>query len=147
MRYGATPVSVEVFDAILREHEQGHTLRQIARLHGLPYSRVRKIVKDAEEDRLTRDIKLNDSAAAYTTTELLLLKIRKSVELCSAEDRQGLKYLTGAMKDLYAIKAFRDALGEQEQQARIELLRKQTASSDEAEAVVIDVQSEEEYSE
>lgn len=54
-------------------------------------------------------------------------RLKKSVETCKRGviDRQGLKALTSALKDLKEIAMIQTALQEQEQQARIEKLRKE----------------------
>ena len=62
----------------------------------------------------------------------------KLLEVKSIVDRQGLKQIASALKDIKEVKMLRTALDEQEQEARIANLRRQ-ANKDEEESSVIEV--------
>ena len=86
----------------------------------------------------TKVIEYNNDRRPDKPTKETVHEEEKLLEVKSIVDRQGLKQIASALKDIKEVKMLRTALDEQEQEARIANLRRQ-ANKDEEESSVIEV--------
>lgn len=75
----------------------------------------------------TKVIEYNNPDRPDKPTKETIHEEEKLLEVQSIVDRRGLREIASALKDLKEVKGIRSALDEQEQQARIENLKKQAA--------------------
>lgn len=85
---------------------------------------VTKYVEAVEDKKIDRLKRIQD------ISDRLLDKIEKSIEEINLLDKQGLKWLTGAIKDIKEIQGIKSEIDIREQEARIENLRKQAKQED-----------------
>ena len=81
----------------------------------------------------------NRAAKIHSVADKLLLKIESMVDRPEPMSEKALRALTAAVKDLKEIQSVRSELDRQEQQARIDNLRKQAKKDDNDTAAVIEV--------
>ena len=81
-------------------------------------------------------------------TKEVIHEEEKVLEVSSIIDRQGLKHIASALKDIKEVKMLKSELDRQEQEARIDKLRKEAMVEKENQEVKVTIQGElEEYSE
>ena len=77
----------------------------------------------------TKTIEYNNDRRPDKPTKEVVHEEEKLLEVKSIVDRQGLKQIASALKDIKEVKMVRSELDRQEQEARIANLRKQTAGN------------------
>ena len=77
----------------------------------------------------TKTIEYNNDLRPDKPTKEVVHEEEKLLEVKSIVDRQGLKQIASALKDIKEVKMVRSELDRQEQEARIANLRKQTAGN------------------
>ena len=78
----------------------------------------------------TKTIEYNNDRRPDKPTKETIHEEEKVLEMRSIVDRQGLKQIASALKDIKEVKMLRSALDEQEQRARIANLQKQAQKED-----------------
>lgn len=104
---------------------------------------VAKAVKSVESKKADRLKRIQD------ITDRLLDTIEATIDEGTALDKQGLKWLTGALKDIKDIQGIKSDADMREQEARIAKLRKEAEAEDKTDnhIVVKIIDEAEEYSE
>lgn len=101
---------------------------------------IAKTVVEVEKDEVKRMTKL------LVVTDKLLVRIERIVDKMTDEelvtDKQGLKSLTGAIRDIKEIQAVKSRIDLQEQQARIDKLRKDVERSTDETAQTVTIKIE-----
>ena len=87
----------------------------------------------------TKTIEYKNDLRPDKPTKEIVHEEEKLLEVKSIVDRQGLKQIASALKDIKEVKMLRSELDKQEQEARIANLRKQTEKDDNDVADVIEV--------
>ena len=87
----------------------------------------------------TKTIEYDNDRRPDKPTKEVVHEEEKLLEVKSIVDRQGLKQIASALKDIKEVKMLRSELDKQEQEARIANLRKQTEKDDNDVADVIEV--------
>ena len=87
----------------------------------------------------TKEIEYNNSLRPDKSTREVIHEEEKLLEARSIVDRQGLKQIASALKDIKEVKMLRSELDRQEQEARIANLRKQAEKDDDDDTDVIEV--------
>ena len=96
----------------------------------------------------TKIIEYNNDLRPDKPTKETIHEEEKLLEVKSIVDRQGLKQIASALKDIKEIKMLRSELDRQEQEARIDKLRKEAIVEKESNEVKVTILGElEEYSE
>lgn len=151
-----TTVPPDIWRAVWKDYKRGVSIRKLAQAYHIPFSRVRSWVKDAEsrpepdydemadavppvlpttgdaeQVQILEDVP-RDTIRAYDVAQELIETMYQSVMDLKPSDRQGIKYMTSALRDLYQIKIFRDAMDRKEQAAKIRLLEMQGRSEESA---------------
>ena len=87
----------------------------------------------------TKTIEYDNDRRPDKPTKEIVHEEEKVLEMRSIVDRQGLKQIASALKDIKEVKMLRSELDRQEQEARIANLRKQAEKDDDGGADVIEV--------
>ena len=87
----------------------------------------------------TKTIEYDNDRRPDKPTKEVVHEEEKLLEVKSIVDRQGLKQIASALKDIKEVKMLRSELDKQEQEARIANLRKQAEKDDDDDADVIEV--------
>lgn len=96
----------------------------------------------------TKVIEYDNELRPEKPTKEIIHEEEKVLEVSSIIDRQGLKQIASALKDIKEVKMLKTELDRQEQQARIEKLRKEAMVEKESNEVKVTILGElEEYSE
>lgn len=103
--------------------KQSDKMARIDSLADQLLDKLEKAITELDLVVITRKVKV-ETGNTEVTTELQETKEGGTV------NRAGLRMLTNALKDLKEVKGIRSALDEEEQQARIDNLRKQAAKDD-----------------
>lgn len=111
---------------------------QMARIHGLADQLLDKLEQAITELDLqlfkhvdkTKEIEYNNPQRADKPTKEIIHEEEKLLEVKSIVDRNGLKQIAAALKDIKEVKMIRSELDRQEQEARIANLQKQAEKSD-----------------
>lgn len=111
---------------------------QMARIHGLADQLLDKLEQAIAELDLqlfkhvdkTKEIEYNNPRRADKPTKEIIHEEEKLLEVKSIVDRNGLKQIAAALKDIKEVKMIRSELDRQEQEARIANLQKQAEKSD-----------------
>lgn len=120
---------------------------KMARIDKLTDKLLDKLEKAIEELDLqlakhtdkTKTIEYNNDRRPDKPTREVVHEEEKLLEVKSIVDRQGLKQIASALKDIKEVKMLRSELDRQEQEARIANLRKQADKDDDDTADVIEV--------
>lgn len=120
---------------------------QMARIHGLADQLLDKLEQAIAELDLqlfkqvdkTKEIEYNNPQRADKPTKEIIHEEEKLLEVKSIVDRNGLKQIAAALKDIKEVKMLRSELDRQEQEARIANLRKHAEKDDDDIADVIEV--------
>ncbi len=108
------------------------SINELARKHGVPkgtlqrHARVNDWVNKREQkqaETVEKSIKAHDEWTERIR-EVAMSKLEAAWESLEPDDRQGLKYMTGATKDLKDLGFIHNSLDRDEQMARIAKLRK-----------------------
>lgn len=108
------------------------SINELARKHGVPkgtlqrHARVNDWVNKREQKQaksVEKSIKAHDEWTERIR-EVAMSKLEAAWESLEPDDRQGLKYMTGATKDLKDLGFIHNSLDRDEQMARIAKLRK-----------------------
>lgn len=111
---------------------------KMARIHGLADQLLDKVEQAITELDLqlakhtdkTKTIEYNNDRRPDKPTREVIHEEEKLLEVKSIVDRNGLKQIASALKDIKEIKMLRSELDRQEQEARIANLQKQAEKSD-----------------
>ena len=112
--------------------------RKIVQINNLTDRLLKKLEKAIDEldlqlckhtDR-TKVIEYNNTERPDKPTKEIIHEEEKLLEIKSIIDRQGLKQIASALKDIKEIKMLQSNLDKQEQQARIDKLRAEAAKGD-----------------
>ena len=118
--------------------------RKLAQKYGISHVQIGNVGKEEKWVELRRQYldktfaktvektsqqEANRAAKIHSVADKLLLKIEAMVESGNPLDAKGIRALTAAMRDLKEIQNVRSELDQQEQEARIANLRKQTAGN------------------
>ena len=96
----------------------------------------------------TKTIEYDNGLRPDKPTKEVIHEEEKVLEVSSIIDRQGLKHIASALKDIKEVKMLKSELDRQEQEARIDKLRKEAMVEKENQEVKVTIQGElEEYSE
>ena len=87
----------------------------------------------------TKTIEYNNDRRPDKPTKEVVHEEEKLLEVKSIVDRQGLKQIASALRDIKEVKMLRSELDQQEKEARIALLRKQAEKDADDDADVIEV--------
>lgn len=142
----------------------GTSYRKLAEKHNVAFGTLRNVAAKEkwrelrDKTRLKTDTKLTDAVSKEETDRLVRIHkvaddLLKQLELIVSDfkredlimDKQCLKQITGALKDIKDIQSLKSPLDIEEQKARIANLRKQADSDDNKDTKVI-VQFEEDIS-
>ena len=112
---------------------------QMARIHGLADQLLDKVEQAIAELDLqlfkqvdkTKEIEYNNPQRADKPTKEIIHEEEKLLEVKSIVDRNGLKQIAAALKDIKEVKMLRSELDRQEQEARIANLKRQAEGEDE----------------
>ena len=129
----------------------GTSYRKLAEKHNVAFGTLRNVAAKEkwrelrDKTRLKTDTKLTDAVSKQQAIRLgriqkvaddLLNQLESIVSDFKAADlimdKQSLKQITGALKDIKDIQSLKSPLDIEEQKARIENLRKQTAANDDS---------------
>ena len=122
--------------------------RKLAKKYGIHYKVISERGKDEEwvtlrsqhrDKTLTKSLericeeKVDRAARLNSVAELLLEKVESLLksDYCIALDTQGLKHISGVLKDIKEIQMIKSAKDLEEQDARIAKLRREAESEDE----------------
>lgn len=121
-------------------HEAKRTADVVDRIADKLLAKIERSVDEleifqVEKQEEHKEYTYNESGDKVAENRIL----KKTVEACNRKmiDRQGLKAITSALKDLKEIKMLQTALQEAEQQARIDKLRKECETEDKQKTVVV----------
>ena len=111
---------------------------KMARVDALADKLLEKLERAIEELDLqlfkhvdkTKHIEYNNSLRPDKPTKEIIHEEEKLLETRSVVDRQGLKQIASALKDIKEVKMLRSVLDEQEQEARIAALRQKSMTGD-----------------
>lgn len=98
-------------------------------------SRAKAKTESKIVDKISKDAAHRATKIVYVADKLLD-KISEIIDIAAC-DTQSIKHLTSALKDLKEIKGYMSELDMQEQQARIDKLRKEAAGGDTANEIEI----------
>lgn len=129
----------------------GTSYRKLAEKYSVPFGTLRNVAAKEkwrelrDKTRLKTDTKLTDAVSKEQTDRLVRIHkvaddLLKQIELIVSDfksadlvmDKQCLKQITGALKDIKDIQSLKSPLDIEEQKARIENLRKQAAANDDS---------------
>lgn len=129
----------------------GTSYRKLAEKYNAPFGTLRKVAAKEgwrelrDRTRLKTDTRLTDAVSTEQANRLarihkvaddLLIQLESIVSDFKREDlimdKQCLKQITGALKDIKDIQSLKSPLDIEEQKARIENLRKQAAANDDS---------------
>lgn len=134
--------------------------RKLAKKYGVPVSNLQRRAtkekwvndKSLYEAKVVSEsvdaIAIEQSNQIVVATEIgnmMLQKIKESLETLEADDRQGLKQLTSALKDLKEMKIFVNEMDKREQEARINKLRKDAEDEQKDNTITIVMEGADEY--
>lgn len=128
---------------------------KLARIEGLADKLLEKLEKAITELDMqlvkhtdkTKVIEYNNDQRPDKPTKEIIHEEEKLLEFRSIVDRQGLKQIAAALKDIKEIQMVRSALDQQEQEARIANLQKQAQKGAESKEITVEMSKElEEYS-
>ena len=140
--------------------------RELSQKYGVHYTNIAKRAKkeDWQQQRqqhintvqtkmqqVVERKQVDRAARLQSVADKLLNKIEEAVDRYAMEeifvDRQGLRQITGALKDIKDIQMIRSEADLREQEARIAKLRKEAEREEESKDVKVEISSElEEYS-
>ena len=138
----------------------GTSYRKLAEKYGVPFGTLRKVAAKEkwrelrDKTRAKTDTKLTEAVSdeqahrlhrLQRVTDDLLDQIEKIVQnVCLSDillDKQSLKQITGALKDIKDIQSLKTPLDIEEQKARIANLQKQASKDDEvAQEIVVRIE-------
>ena len=127
----------------------GTSYRKLAEKHKVPFGTLRNVAAKEkwrelrDKTRLKTDTKLTDAVSNIETDRLVRIHkvaddLLKQLEFIVSDfkredlimDKQCLKQITGALKDIKDIQSLKSPLDIEEQKARIDNLRKQASAND-----------------
>lgn len=137
----------------------GTSYRKLADKHNVPFGTLRNVAAKEkwrelrDKTRLKTDTKLTDAVSKIETDRLVRIHkvaddLLKQLELIVSDfktadlimDKQCLKQITGALKDIKDIQSLKSPLDIEEQKARIENLRKQSQKEDTVSEVTVTIE-------
>lgn len=139
---------------------QSTSYRKLAEKYGIPFSRIRARgqaggwIEERNQNRRKTVQKSVDAISDYCSEQivkahrignLMLDKIEQSLESLQPDDRQGLKQLTSALKDLKEMKIFVNEMDKREQEARINKLRKDAEDEQKDSTITIVMEGVDKY--
>lgn len=126
------------------------SINELSRKHGVPkgtlqrHARVNGWVAKREQkqtDSVEKSIKAVDEWTERIRT-VAMSKLEAAWNSLEPDDRQGLKYMTGATKDLKDLGFIHNSLDREEQIARIEKLRRDVESEDKDTTITVVIDDE-----
>ena len=137
----------------------GTSYRKLADKYKVPFGTLRNVAAKEkwrelrDKTRLKTDTKLTDAVSKEQTDRLVRIHkvaddLLKQIELIVSDfkfddmllDKQCLKQITGALKDIKDIQSLKSPLDIEEQKARIENLRKQSQKEDTVSEVTVTIE-------
>lgn len=137
----------------------GTSYRKLAEKHNVPFGTLRNVAAKEkwrelrDKTRLKTDTKLTDAVSKEETDRLVRIHkvaddLLKQLELIVSDfktadlimDKQCLKQITGALKDIKDIQSLKSPLDIEEQKARIDNLRKQSQKEDTVNEVTVTIE-------
>jgi len=121
------------------------SIDELARRHGVPKGTLHKHAKvndwaNKREKKQTESVEKSIQAVDEWTERIrtvAMSKLEAAWESLEPNDRQGLKYMTGATKDLKDLGFIHNSLDREEQMARIAKLRKDTEDDDKDTSITV----------